>query len=284
MTSDMPPGTLSADAIWLRTRSAVTSAQYPDRIEYTIAITGSDGDKPSSNHYRAIYAAADGKVRVFAVSEEEEAQPALIPRGVNVSASIAICMPVCWGYSVPVGHPQPSYDLLGVPLLAPSYMFGLRYTTLVATAMPLNVLPVIARVSTEASLYRITLIDTPEIDGTRTYHLQLTPLRNPKKDRLRELWVGAADYLPRKAVIAGNFTVAPFVDVPWTIDFSVVDGAPYIRDEYTAQVLYLRHRRVVRDAVVAFEDIHEPVTAYDAPLIAPDDSSATLVEPSAPNV
>ncbi len=140
-------------------------------------------------------------------------------------------------------------------------------------------LRVIATVSAQASQYRVSLIDEPVLDGVRTYHLELIPLQRPKENRLRELWIGTTDYLPRRASIAGNFTMAPLVDVPWTVDFSVMDGAPYLTRESTANTLYLPHRRVVRDAVIAFQDIHEPTSFYDTPIVEPDPDDAALVEP-----
>jgi hypothetical protein len=162
-------------------------------------------------------------------------------------------------------------------------MFGLRYKELrAASASPQTdgSLRVIAIVSSGSPDYRVSLIDTPLLDGVPTYHLGLTPLRKPKDNRLRELWLGTNDYLPRKAIVSGNFTLAPLVDVPWTVDFSILNGAPYITRESAADTLYLAHRRVVRDATIAFEDIQEPTsTIYDVPLIAPGVQDTTLVEP-----
>jgi hypothetical protein len=98
---------------------------------------------------------------------------------------------------------------------------------------------------------------------------------------LRELWIGTNDYLPRRAIVAGNFTLAPLVDVPWSVDFSILGGAPYITRESAADTLYLAHRRVVREATIAFEDVREPDgTIYDTPLVEPEIEDTTLVEPS----
>ncbi len=169
-------------------------------------------------------------------------------------------------------------DAYSIWLQARSAVTSARYTI----AMPAgeSSLRVIAIVSAQAPEYRVDLVDTPAIDDVATYHLRLMPLRRPKENRLRELWVGETDYLPRKAIIAGNFTVAPLVDVPWTIDFSIVDGAPYIARESAEQTLYLAHHRVVRDAVVAFQDIREPNgSLYDTPLIEPEQSDSALTEP-----
>jgi hypothetical protein len=273
-----------AYSIWLHARSAVTSAQYPQRVEYTIAISGLDGKTPAADHYRASCDLSDGEIRLFPISDEELAQPSPAPHGVNFNFNIALSTgrvsPAI--ATIPEGHPARSADLLGEPLLSPTYMFGLRYAAAPSGAKPetASTLPVIAIVSAQAPQYRVSLIDTPAIGGVPTYHLELTPLRRPKENRLRELWVGMTDYLPRRAVIAGNFTLAPLVDVPWTVDFSVLDGAPYIAHESTAATLYLSHRRVVQNAAIAFDDIREPGTnIFDEPIVTPEQDETALVEP-----
>lgn len=276
---------LDAYSIWLHARSAVTSAQYPRRIAYTIAITGLDGETPAADHYRAVCSSDDGAIRVFPISEEQLAQPPPVPHGADMHITIALSTgrlaPAV--VSVPAGHKAPYQDFLGWPLLAPTYTFGMRYRTEASTPSSPgeSSLRVIAIVSAQAPDYRVTLIDTPIVDDVATYHLSLTPLRRPKDNRLRELWVGENDYLPRRAVVAGNFTIAPLVDVPWTVDFSIVNGAPYIARESAASTLYLAHRRVVRDATIAFDDIREPDgSLFDTPLIEPETNDTALVEPS----
>lgn len=282
---DSTPPVTDAYAIWLHARSAVSSAQYPTRIDYTIAVSGLDGGRLVADHYRASTDPGDGSIRVFPISDEQLAKAPPVPHGINFGLSISICIARggCGGETVPVGHPAPYQDLLGEPLIAPTYMFGLRYAHVRVNAAPLpgeSALPVIATVSAGAPDYRVMLIDTPTIDGVPTYHLALRPLRKPKDNRLRELWVGENDYLPRRASIAGNFTMAPLVDVPWSVDFAVIDGAPFVTSESTADPLYLPHRRVVHNAVIAFENIREPdATIYDQPLIEPDAAGVTLTEP-----
>ena len=282
---DQAPAAVDAYSIWLHARSAVTSAHYPDHLSYTIAVSGLDGETPVADHYRAGADPADGAIRIFPISDEQLAKPPPVPHGVNLNIGFELCIAKggCTGKQIPVGHPAPYQDLLGEPLLEPTYMFGLRYKaarTSATSPQADSSLRVIAIVSSGSPDYRVSLIDRPLLDGVRTYHLGLTPLRKPKDNRLRELWIGTSDYLPRKAIVAGNFTLAPLVDVPWSVDFSVVDGAPYIRRESAADTLYLGHHRVVRGATIAFEDIQEPSsTFYDTPLIAPEMQDTTLVEP-----
>jgi hypothetical protein len=274
-----------AHAIWLHARSAVTSATYPAQIDYTISISGLDGVRPAVDHYRASCDPSDAAIRVFPISDEQLAQPPPVPHGFNFGFTIALSTgrlaPAI--ATIPAGRPESGPDLLGVPLLEPTYTFGLRYRPEAKqTSDSAPALPVIAIVSAQTADYRVALIDTPAIDGVSTYHLRLTPLRRRKDNRLRELWVGTNDYLPRKAVVSGNFTIRPLVDVPWTIDFAVRGGAPYIARESAAATLYMEHRRVVRNAVIAFEDVREPSeTIYDKPLVAPEamDTTTTLTEP-----
>ncbi len=274
-------------ALFTAARAAVSRARYPDRVDYTIAVTGLDGSTPRVDHYRAVSRPDEDLVDVAPISQEQAAHPPSVPHGFNFAFTGAVCGGKCETGSatvkVPAGRPAPSADLLGVPLLAPTYMFGLAYqrpTAGGAQAVSTETLPVIAVVSSSARDYAVTLADTPLVDGAPTYHLRLTPLRKPHDNRLRELWIGAADYLPRKAIVAGNFTLAPFVDVPWTVDFSVIAGAPFIARERADATLYLEHRQVVRDASIAFENVDEPnATIYGRPLIAPNRTDTTLLEP-----
>lgn len=282
MVAETPPA-VDAWSIFTRTRSIVTSVQYPWRLDYTIAVSGLDGDKTVSDHYRASCDPADGLIKLFSISNEQLTAPPPVPRGFNFKVTMAVCFLMCAGVIIPAGHPAPYQDLIGEPLIAPTYMFGLRYPTVPYNIKPVgteSVLPIIATVSTRSKDYDVSLIDNDVIDGTQVFHLGLKPLRKPMDNRLRELWIGTNDYLPRRAIISGNFTTAPLVNVPWTIDFAVVAGTPYVIRETAQETLYLQHRRVVRDAVVAFQNISEPgLSIYDQPLVAPEDSAGAISEP-----
>ncbi|HEY1653492.1 MAG TPA: hypothetical protein VGF86_00085 [Candidatus Tumulicola sp.] len=284
MTPAPAPTAVDPYALFLRARSAVSSARYPDKLDYTIAIAGVDGATPRENHYRASARPAEDVVDVAPLSVEQAAQPPPVPHGFNVTLNISISGGRGSGvgtYVIPLGRPAASPDLLGVPLLTPTYSFGLaRWAPKHDFATAESPLPVIAVVSTGARDYSVTLVDEPVLDGSPTYHLKLVALRSPKVNRLRELWAGESDYLPRKAVVAGNFTLAPLVDVPWTIDFSVIAGAPFVSRETADAPLYMPHRRVVRDATISFDDVREAgATLVDRPLLAPNVDDTTLTEP-----
>jgi hypothetical protein len=241
--------------------------------------------RPAVDHYRASCDRDNGAIRLFPISDEQLAEPPPVPHGVDTFFTISLSggSGPRGVVSIPVGRPVQSEDLLGEPLLSPTYSFGIGYAFATHRADDDlgSSLRVIATVSAQAQVYRVELIDTPTLDDVPTYHLRLSPLRRPKENRLRELWIGANDYLPRRALVSGNFTIAPLVDVPWTIDFSVINGAPYIARESAARTLYLEHRRVVHEASIAFEDVHEPTgSLYGMPIVEPAATEMTLLEPN----
>lgn len=272
--------------LFARARTAVTSARYPAAIDYTIAISGLDGQTPRVNHYYAYSRPAEGIIDVGTISTEEQAHPVVV-HGFNFVLTGMICGGRCETgaahISEPVGRHPDSADLVGVPILDPTYAFGLKYPEShdKREGAEASTIPTIAIVATQTRDYDVTLLDTPELDGTPTYHLRLRPLRKSHDNRLRELWIGQSDFLPRRAVIAGDFTIAPLVDVPWTVDFTVKSGCAYIVTEKAQATLYLAHRHVVRNAVVAFEEIRDSGedSFFHRPLIQPEPDETTLVEP-----
>jgi hypothetical protein len=277
-----------AYAIFLHARAAVSAAQYPLALAYTIAVSGNAGSSSQTNHYRAFDSPDDGKLFVNPISSEEAVHP-VTPHGANLHVTFKISWNAGAGgetgtATAPAGRPEGAPDLIGVPLLTPTYMFGLNYESLggPAAISSSSSLPTIAVVGVGRPTYSVALAGTATIDGTETYELNLTPLHDPKTNRLRTLWVGVADYLPRKAIVAANFTIAPLDDVPWTIGFSVVDGVPLITDERPSQTLFMPHHHAVSDVSIAFENVHQAddTILREGELLRQAPSSTALVEPS----
>jgi len=268
-----------AAAIFAQTRSAVASVAYPPSLAYSIVVSGVDGSVNRTNHYRAIVNTETGNIRVRQVSDEEAAAP-VTPHGVNTAFTFTICIfrSGCGGRSIPVGPPQGSPDLLGVPLLSPTYDFGIIAPNSAHRSNVDATLPVIATVASSRKDYDVTLIGSEALNGEPTIHLALRPLHDAHKYRLRDLWINPATYLPERAIVAGNFTAAGMADVPWTIDFKQIGSLWYVAKETPLTTLYLPHRQQVRNATIAFENIVATDEVY-GPALVPDSTSDTLVEP-----
>ncbi len=258
-----PPNTPDLDAysLYLRTRSAVSSAAYPQRIAYTIAITGDENGNLRTNHYRANCDPVENTIRVFPMSDEQLAEPEHLPQGINFYVQ---------GHYESFGRVATPPDLIGVPVISPTYMFGLTHKASWSAArdeVPSKI-PTIAIVSSQPAEYRVASAGGDNVNGIMTDHLILTPIRDPQNNRLRDLWVSQATYLPVRASISGNFTTTPLVNVPWTVDFSTLDGAPYVTSESADGVLSFPHNRSIVDLHVAFENVHEQSgLAFDSPLV-----------------
>jgi hypothetical protein len=215
------------------------------------------------------------------ISDEEAVSPPP-PRGVNTSVTATICIMRggCAIHKEAVGRTPDSADLLGEPMLSPTYDFGIvtpyGATRHVDTGQ--TTLPVIASVTSSRKDYNITFLGTENVGSDAAYHLHFEPLGDPHRYRLRDLWINPTTHLPERAIVGGNFTLAPMTDVPWTIVFEATAKAWYVSRETAMSTLYLAHKHVVRNAAIAFEQI-QPFDGIDGPILQPDVTPTTLAEP-----
>jgi hypothetical protein len=257
-------------AIFARARSYWSSQAYPAQLSYLVTISGTAGGSTITNTYESSVNTLTGDISVHATSREEAAHP-YVPHGVTVKASIHL------GYAgkatlgaAPSVEPNDTigvtktirvskmqqFDLLGVPVLSPAYGFGLAAARLPdrSALPPLPGLKTIASVSVTRRDYDIRYLDDAAIGGKPCYHLQLTPLRDPSKYRLREIWLAEDTYAPQQALIQGNFTAGPSPRLPWMIHFTTTGSVTYVASE-TAQspVTYLG--RTYTNVTITFGDI-----------------------------
>lgn len=249
-----------AYAEFARVRAAVAAARYPDQVDYAVVVSGTDGSKPRSDRYRARYYPYTGELRVQTITAEEQATPPH-PHGFNFSLSGFLCGGNCATGSATAStrNLTPSKaieDLLGVPFLTPDYSFGIAHAASRSRAEPApesGGLKTIAIVVSPQHDYAVTNAGDEAIDGMTAEHLVLKPLHDPNKYRLRDLWVDPVTKLPRRAVVARNFTVAPEDTTPWRIDYGQVDGGLYIASETALATLHMPHGRFVSNATVTFD-------------------------------
>jgi hypothetical protein len=89
--------------------------------------------------------------------------------------------------------------------------------------------PEVGRVQTVARDYAVELVDDePSVDDN-LYHLRLTPLRDPRRLRLRELWVSKDDYLTKKLVVDGISDGEPYDRTRWVASYISLNGRAYLQ-------------------------------------------------------
>ena len=222
--------------------------RYPQLLDYNVAVDVVEGGNERVERYASEYNAVTNVVQVDPVSDYERAHP-VHPKGINFNIMGAIGL----------NKPMPSIDFLGVPYLAPTYSFGMApfvpapsptpfnsaalvaeirkefhdpnpRATPSATATP-NGLEEIATVYAHNRDYTITLVGNDTIDGHACYHLSLTPTRDPGHFRIRQAWIDQRTYATWQLQDALNFASGPGTNVSWTVHFTQIDGAQYVREE-----------------------------------------------------
>jgi hypothetical protein len=222
--------------------------KYPMLLDYSVAVDVVEGGNERVEHYASEYDAVSNVVQVDPVSDYERAHP-VHPKGINASI-----------LGLPLSKPLPQVDFLGVPYLAPDYSFGMAPFVPAPTPTPFNSAALVDEIrkefhdpnprakprsspSPDAGLqeiatvyahnrdYTITLLGIDTIDGHACYHLGLTPTRDPGHFRIRQAWIDQQTFATWQLQDALNFTSGPGTGVAWTIHFTQVDGAQYIREE-----------------------------------------------------
>ncbi len=95
----------------------------------------------------------------------------------------------------------------------------------------------LAHIEAVARDYRIALVGTERVRDVDAYHLSLVPLREPHRNRLRDLWVGTGDYATVKLATAGLFNGRPYDEALWTVTYVQMDGRPYVQQIKTEETL-----------------------------------------------
>jgi hypothetical protein len=247
-------------------------------LHYRIAVKVEEAGKPLQEQYEA-QSSSGGDVRVDAVSDAEAAR-AHVASGINVHLVFEL-----YGVFIKkdVGKLEQSPDFLGVPRLSPTYAFGLFSRNVDDAAFPVastsagtNAMQTIATVVAKERTYDVKLAGLEVVGGFYAYHLTLQPRSDPKRYRLREIWIDAYDYAVLKAVTQGNFTRAPLTDVPWVITFQNVGGVTYIATEAAQAPLAFRRDRTYTHVTIAFE---LDASTSSPPVLPPLSEGLELREP-----
>jgi len=167
------------------------------------------------------------------------------------------------------------------PLIEPNASFGLRArdpkpelagASTLAPAPPSPVpqaltgtagdasLRELARVEAVARDYTIASAGIERVRGADSYHLTLTPLRAPKINRLRDLWVDARTFATLRLAVAGLFDGKPYEDARWLVTYVDFGGRPYVQQIRTDETLRFGLDRFVAGLAYDFVGYGFPAT------------------------
>jgi hypothetical protein len=87
----------------------------------------------------------------------------------------------------------------------------------------------ISRVEANTREYDIRIAGTESLAGAPALHLTLAPLRDPKLNRLRDLWLDPATFRTIQMRVQGLLGGKPYDGIAWTVHYVLVDGRQYIQ-------------------------------------------------------
>lgn len=265
--------------IFGQARNVFAQQRYPQYLTYTVAVHVTERGVDKAKHYHLAYDAKDAKIYVNPVSDEERIAP---PDPNGVTFHLLPKRQHQTLFDKKVGNPGEAVDYLGVPMISPTYSFGMSETAFEGDKDPDALvqeirkefndptpplkereivndpkIKTIAIVTGYRHRYNVTLDGIESIGGHDCYHLSLRPVVPSPKLRLRELWIDTQTYETRKLVSAANFTGSR---VPWLITFDELNGVLYIASESAMAPVGVGDHRY-EQASVSFENI----TASDTP-------------------
>jgi len=262
-----------ADALFLAARQARSQSAYPHYARYATVVRYRNGAREIT---RAWDTTEDIRLRLVharALSRQDAANPH-VPHGVNVrgAMTVGIAARVAPGaMSVPgqgltlstiVNAERPD-DPIGQLSLAVDQDFGVAIdaarisatadmSTISASAAAL---PHIGRTGAVARTYEVTDLGDVAEDGATLHHLRLRPLREPYRNRLRELWLDAKTSLPVRAVVAGIGDRHPLDMVSWRVDFAQLEGGTYVARETALAPVDYGKAGTLRGVTITFAEL-----------------------------
>jgi hypothetical protein len=245
------PG-VDAETIFENARKAWTQGAYPRYATYAAVVDFHNGPRHLRRTWDTIEDFRHETVFSHKFSREETANPPPPPRGINIDVPFFGTLNKDQPAD-PVGHVAFAVDQgYGI---APAQVHIESMTSASAFDAKRATPALIGRTGVVARSYDVQLLETVAgADGT-AYHLALTPLRDPERYRLRELWVDARTWLPEAAVVAGIGNRPPLSTVRWRIEFRQVEGATYVARESALADVDFGAAGILHGLTVSFEEL-----------------------------
>jgi hypothetical protein len=231
-----PYGPVTPEKIFSNARLAMYLHAYPRYITYIIDVQSDAHGKHYHEGYRAMLRTHDNELVVKQTPVYTSNKP---PNpygwtffGINKTGKAA-------------DHIPPPF---GVPLMSATYDFGLgrppRALSLSEVAIralegatPTPAPKVLGNIEVSGGDYAVTLIGEETVDGHDTYHLGLTPLRDPQSNRVRDVWVDTTTFDVWQLTAQGLYVTGAASDALWTVTFIQLHGYWFIRTESTTATL-----------------------------------------------
>jgi hypothetical protein len=211
-----------AEEIFTRARTAWRRRTVPPFTRYKITALYEASGKTFREDFHCFYRLRDQHLTAFNVPvPPEENQKRL--RGIPISI-LAITIDTNPVEHPPIKIPTPQivpYAQLG--LGTPGSQAAEDAAAVLATPSPAPLVE-LGRVVTVNRTYAVTYNGIERVRDTDTYHLSLKPLRDPRANKLRELWADTQTFDVVRLEVSGVDALEPLGPDAARIDLATVDG------------------------------------------------------------
>ncbi|MGH7729308.1 MAG: hypothetical protein ACREM2_11055 [Vulcanimicrobiaceae bacterium] len=252
--SAAPTSDPRAEALFEKAKARWLARTDPPFIRYGALIRYLHHGHVFDNWWDVWYRSSDGRLAVHRIVNVAEDLRRL--RGIPFSI---------FGLKIFDTNPDAEPIRLEEPRIAPIDSFGVvtRFGSqplALPDSDPSAPLQTIGTVQANAQDYQIASAGTQIIDGTTTAHLTFVPLRNPRTNRLRDLWIDPADDRTVQLTVAGLFNGEPYDEVPWLVRYVVLDHHTYVQQIIAQQPLRFGVDTIIPKMEFDFVDFHFPAT------------------------
>lgn len=257
-----------AEVLFARAVAVVENDARAPYATYTVVVTVTNDGRRVISSWQTTEDIRHGIVLASSFSQEERANPKT-PHGSNVVAHrrILLSPPRSLNPGIdpstsltlksnPV-NPERTGDEVGPVALAVDQYFGLTRPRTYRVAndertvdASADELTIIGRTGTAAPRYRVELLGMD--DGIA--HLALTPLRDPYRNRLRELWIDPETAYAKEAIVQGVGDRAPFDRARWHVTFDRYQGATFLIEAHSVEALTIGRTSPLVD--IGFENLN----------------------------
>lgn len=143
-----------------------------------------------------------------------------------------------------------------VPRVASTPRSAAPYATPIP--QPTDDLREIGRIESTTRAYDIRIAGTETIADAPALHLTLAPIRDPKLNRLRDLWLDPTTYRTVQSRVQGILQNKPYDGISWTVHYVVVEGRQYVQQVVADEPLQFGFDTTLPKFEFDFVDFHFP--------------------------
>lgn len=251
-----PSPNAQAERIFARARDAWRTRNDVPYLRYGALVRFVSGRHLSDNWWDAYYRTRDGALALEQLHDAAEENRRLA----GVPFSI---------FNVKLFDTNPDADPIRIdePRIDPMSSFGMisRFGRTsdgapsgAPSPAPSDEFREITRVEANTRDYQVELAGTEPYESQPALHLTLVPLRDPRVNRLRDLWIDPVTYRTIALCVQGVLNGKPYDGIKWTVRYVVLDGRNYVQQIVADEPLHFGFDTTIPKFEFDFVDYHFP--------------------------